>query len=79
MIIIPLILLNLQDDGFHLLMEVVVFGKKFKAVLDTGASKSVFDKQTIEAHFDREELKATDRLSTGLGTTSMESFTIKIP
>jgi high-affinity Fe2+/Pb2+ permease len=75
MIKIPLALLNLQDDGFHLLVEVVVFDKTFKAVLDTGASKTVLDKTTIEKHIGSDELKTSDRVSTGLGTTNMESFT----
>jgi len=79
MIKIPLVLLNLQDDGFHLLVEVVVFNKTFKAVLDTGASKTVFDKTTILKYIGSEELKMSDRVSTGLGTTSMESFTWHLP
>jgi len=76
---IPLILLNLQDDGFHLLVEVIVFNQHFKAVLDTGASKTVFDKTTIENHIDRELLKPSDQLSTGLGTNTMESHILTIP
>lgn len=79
MIKIPLALLNLQDDGFHLLVEVVIFEKTFKAVLDTGASKTVFDKTTIEKYVGDNELKTSDRVSTGLGTTNMESFTWIIP
>lgn len=49
-ITIPLILISLQDDGFHLLVEIVVFGEKLFAVLDTGASRSVFDKTLMEKH-----------------------------
>lgn len=79
MVNIPLVLLNLQDDGFHLLVEVVVFNKTFKAVLDTGASKTVFDKTTMLNYIGEEELKSSDRVSTGLGTTSMESFTWHLP
>jgi len=76
---IPLILLNLQDDGFHLLVEVIVFNQHFKAVLDTGASKTVFDKTTMERHIDPELLKPSDQLSTGLGTNTMESYILTIP
>ena len=47
---VPLILINLQDDGFHLLVEIVVFGQKLLAVVDTGASRSVFDKSFIESN-----------------------------
>lgn len=47
---VPLTLINLQDDGFHLLVEIVVFGEKLYAVVDTGASRSVFDKGLMEKH-----------------------------
>ena len=74
-ITVPLELINLHDDGFHLLVEVVIFGKKFNAVLDTGASKTVLDKTTIEKYITTEELLQSEKLSTGLGTSSMESYT----
>ena len=77
--IVPLELINLNDDGFHLLVEVVVFGQSFYAVLDTGASKTVFDKATVEKHKIDGVLMASDKLSAGLGTNTMESHTIIIP
>lgn len=73
---VPLELINLQDDGFHLWVEVVVFGKKFNAVLDTGASKTVLDKSIVEQHITTGELLLSDKLSTGLGTNDMESHTV---
>ena len=76
---IPLTLLNLQDDGFHLLVEVIVFNQHFNAVLDTGASKTVFDKTTMERHIDADLLMLSDQLSTGLGTNTMESYLLTIP
>lgn len=54
-ITVPLQLINLQDDGFHLLVEIVVFGKKLLAVVDTGASRSVFDIAFIKQHIDVKE------------------------
>jgi hypothetical protein len=77
--IVPLELINLNDDGFHLLVEVVVFGQSFYAVLDTGASKTVFDKATVEKHKIDGVLMASDKLSAGLGTNTRESHTIIIP
>ncbi|MEO8794150.1 MAG: retropepsin-like aspartic protease [Daejeonella sp.] len=76
---VPLELINLQNDGFHILVEVVVFGHPFNVVLDTGASKTVFDKTCVENHITPEELLTSDKLSTGLGTTSMESFILNLP
>ncbi len=76
---VPLELVNLHNDGFHLLVEVVVFGQSFNVVLDTGASKTVFDKTVIEKHMKNAELMSSELLSTGLGTNSMESHTIVLP
>ena len=76
---IPLKLLKLDENGFHLLVEVFIFGQKYYAVLDTGASKTVFDKTAIQAHIAFEMLISTDKVSTGLGTNSMESHTLVIP
>lgn len=76
---VPLQLINLQNDGFHLLVEVVVFGRAFNAVLDTGASKTVLDKATVENHISTGDLLNSDKLSTGLGTNSMESFILNLP
>lgn len=79
MTLIPLTLIHLQDDGFHLLVEVVVFNQRFMAVLDTGASKTVFDKTTIEQYANHEHILLSEHLSTGLGTNTMESYTLMLP
>lgn len=76
---IPLELIDFHDAGFHLLVEVVVFGQNFKAVLDTGASKTVFDKAIVGKYIKSGELVISDKLSTGLGTNNMESHTIVLP
>ncbi|HEY1024674.1 MAG TPA: retropepsin-like aspartic protease [Sphingobacteriaceae bacterium] len=78
-ITVPLELIDLHDDGFHLLVEVVVFGQPFNVVLDTGASRTVFDKSTVEQHITTEDLLSTELVSAGLGTTSMESYILHLP
>lgn len=79
MTLVPLTLIHLQDDGFHLLVEVVIFNQRFTAVLDTGASKTVFDKTMIEQYANHEHIMLSEHLSTGLGTNTMESYTLLIP
>ncbi len=76
---IPLELIDLQGDGFHLLVEVVVFGQLYKAVLDTGASKTAFDKDIIESLAPEKMEHIPDHHAIGLGTTSMERYKIHIP
>lgn len=66
---VPITLINLNDDGFHLLVEIVVFGTKCWAVVDTGASRSVFDKGFIERNIE-EIVTVEDSNATTLFTTS---------
>ncbi len=77
---IPFEVISLQADGFHIITEAELLGKKFKMVIDTGASKTVLDKTTLlQAGISEDNLEITDVLSTGLGTNTMESFFLTIP
>ncbi|WP_353134222.1 aspartyl protease family protein [Pseudopedobacter sp.] len=78
---VPLQLINLQGDGFHLLVEVVIYGERFNLVLDTGASKTALDKDTIELLIDDHSViqHLPDQHAVGLGTTTMERYMIMIP
>ena len=70
---VPLQIIDLHDDGFHPLVNVSVFGRIYKMVLDTGASKTAFDHGNLLKEFI--DINSSDRLSTGLGTKSMVSHT----
>lgn len=77
---IPLEILALQGDGYHILVDVRLFDQPFKMVLDTGASKTVLDKTTLlESGIPKEKIQNTNIISTGLGTNSMESFILELP
>ncbi len=69
-ITVPLQLINLQDDGFHLLVEIVVFGEKLFAVLDTGASRSVFDKGLMEKHIKKLTISSETQAATIFSTST---------
>jgi len=75
---IPLKLINLQDDGFHLLVEIVVFNETHFAVLDTGASKSVFDKTLIEKHLS-ETLQVSEEINAATLFTTTTTIQATIP
>jgi hypothetical protein len=77
---IPLQLIDLQGDGFHLLVEIVVFGQIFKAVLDTGASKSAFDMEIVSGFAKADQIiHVPDHHAIGLGTTTMERYYVICP
>jgi len=77
-ITVPLQMIDLQEEGCHPILDVRVFGGSFKLVLDTGASRSAFDRSILNQINSGILLSASDRLSTGLGTNSMESFTTTV-
>lgn len=72
---IPFRLVPIEDDGFHLMMDVRIGRKKANMLIDTGASKTVFDLNRIQqfvktagADFER-----SPHMSTGLGTSELVS------
>jgi predicted aspartyl protease len=72
---IALQIIDLQQDGFHPLIDISVFGKSFLLVLDTGASKTAFDRSMLLEAEKNAVITLSDRLSTGLGTNTMVSST----
>lgn len=72
---IPIQLISIENDGFHLMVEVLINNKVANLVLDTGASRTVFDKNEMLHFIDEEqtEYQENEKLSSGLGTNSMKS------
>lgn len=75
-ITLPLIILPIEDDGFHLQTHIKVNGKKANLIIDTGASRTVFDEKRIDRFTIANKPERNDRLSTGLGTNTMESKSV---
>ena len=75
-ITVPLQIIDLHGDGYHPLVEIKVNGAPYILVLDTGASKTAFDHDTLEQS--GALIEASERLSTGLGVTNMSSSTAVI-
>ena len=74
---VPIELLSIEDDGFHIFLLGQIHGKPSRLLIDTGASRTVFDKERIRGFItDDHVVEDIDKLSTGLGTNSMESQTI---
>jgi hypothetical protein len=75
---VPIRVLSIEGDGFHLQMKVKINGKNANCIIDTGASKTVFDSERIKRFLKREVVHENERLSTGLGTSSMQSQVVVI-
>ena len=72
---VPIEITAIEDDGFHLMVHVHVNNIPARMLLDTGASRSVFDKDRIGRFFEGSDpvLEENEQKSTGLGTRDMES------
>jgi predicted aspartyl protease len=80
MISIKLDIVPIEEDGYHLFINCIINGKTARLLVDTGASRTVFDAERIKAFLKEEEqnFEKIDKLSTGLGTNTMESHTVNL-
>ncbi|MHC1707038.1 MAG: aspartyl protease family protein [Bacteroidales bacterium] len=73
--IIPLQILSIQDDGFHLAFQAHIGNTAINMLLDTGASRTVFDKTRIMEILNLQEGDLTDNPgpSGGIGTLDLQT------
>ncbi|MCD6068204.1 MAG: clan aspartic protease [Bacteroidetes bacterium] len=66
-------LLNIDNDGYHLSIKAKLNGKLAHLLIDTGASRTVFDLNRMSKFIKTADMQENERLSTGLGTNTMKS------
>jgi predicted aspartyl protease len=71
-------LMPIEEDGYHIFLEAVINGGVARLLVDTGASRTVFDGERIKAFLSKKDhkFKKIDKLSTGLGTNTMKSHAV---
>ena len=75
---IPINIISIEGDGFHLIAEGLINNKTARFVVDTGASRTVFDKDRILNYINNPEFAKKDGLSAGIGGTDISSFIFNI-
>ena len=73
---VPIQLLDIEGEGFHIMVRGMIHGKEASFLIDTGASRSVFDPKTITAYITSKAVK--EGLSAGVGSSDLESATFVI-
>jgi predicted aspartyl protease len=71
---IPLYIIAIKEDGYHVFLEIKVNDQKVFMLLDTGASRTVFDMDTIKKIHAGIEMEENEDRATGLGTNTVENF-----
>lgn len=75
---LPVQVISIEESGYHLLVKVKVNGKAAIMLIDTGASRTVFDKEKIVSFIGEKKFRPLEKLSAGLGTAKMETHSITL-
>ena len=75
---VPLQLLDIEGEGFHIMVKGMIHGKEANFLIDTGASRSVFDPKTISNFIDNIQFEKKEGMTAGVGSSDLESSTFKI-
>lgn len=75
---IPFQLLDIEGDGFHIMIQGRINGKEANFLIDTGASRSVFDFATMSKFIDDPQFQKKEGITAGVGSSDLESSTFNI-
>lgn len=75
---VSLQLLDIEREGFHIMVEGTIHGKEASFLVDTGASRSVFDPKTIATFIDDPTFEKKEGITAGVGSSDLESATFQI-
>lgn len=75
---IPIEITDIKGDGFHIFIEGHINNKPARFVVDTGASKTIFDKKRILDFIDNPEFNDKDSISTGIGGNDISSSVFQL-
>ena len=77
---LPFTIELVDNDGYHLFTNILVNNKLARMVIDTGASKTVFDIELMKDYIDNfdDKFNESDKLSAGLGGNSIKSYEINV-
>ena len=75
---VPLQVLDIEGEGFHVMVKGLIHGKEASFLIDTGASRSVFDPKTVSNFIENPEFEKKEGLTAGVGSSDLESSTFRI-
>ena len=75
---VPLQLRDIEGEGFHIMVQGLIHSKEAHFLIDTGASRSVFDPKTISTFIEGLTFEKKEGLTAGVSSSDLESATFKI-
>ena len=71
---IKLDVFSLDKDGFHIRLKTFINGKEADFILDTGASRTVFDKNAVAEFLPEADLTEHEATTSGVGSNELQSY-----
>ena len=75
---VPIRLLDIEGEGSHIMVKGLIHGKEANFLIDTGASRSVFDPKTIATFIENLQFEKKEGMTAGVGSSDLESSTFHI-
>ena len=75
---VPLQVLDIEGEGFHIMVKGLIHGKEASFLVDTGASRSVFDPKTIATFIDDPAFEKKEGMTAGVGSSDLESASFRM-
>ena len=75
---VPIRLLDIEGEGFHVMIQGKINGMEANFLVDTGASRSVFDPIVITKYIDNPSFQKKEGITAGVGGNDLESSTFFI-
>lgn len=75
---LPFRLLDIEGEGFHVMIQGKINGMDANFLIDTGASRSVFDPTVIGRFVENPQFEKKPGITAGVGSSDLESSTFII-
>jgi hypothetical protein len=75
---VPIQLLDIEGEGFHIMVKGMIHGKEAHFLIDTGASRSVFDPVIVSRFIENLQFERKEGMTAGVGSSDLESSTFLI-
>ena len=75
---LPIQLLDIEGEGFHVMINGKINGMEANFLVDTGASRSVFDPTVIARFVENPKFEKKDGITAGVGGNDLDASTFVI-
>ena len=75
---VPIQLLDIEGDGIHIMVKGTIHGKEAHFLIDTGASRTVFDPTRMEDFVEDLRLEPKEGKNAGVGGSDLETFVFQL-